>query len=117
MWYDVDAPTDSAWVNICFDTQGSIGVEENALNGALLDAYPNPAPVGAAIWLAYTLPEADPARLVVRNAQGLRTVVLPLAGRSGRVALPTAMLAAGLWHISLVQLDRSVATRRLVLVH
>ena len=115
VWYDVDAPTDSAWVNICFDTQGSIGVEENALNGALLDAYPNPVTVGTDVSIAYHLADAGPARLVMRNAQGARIAVVPLTGRSGRVTLPTATMAAGIWHAILEQQGRTVPKRSLVI--
>lgn len=115
VWYDVDAPTDSAWVNICFDTQGSIGVEENALNGALLDAYPNPTNAGASVSLTYRLPDAGLARLVVHNAQGARAVVLPLTGRSGRVTLPTATMTADIWYASLEQQGRTLYKRSLVI--
>ena len=117
VWYDVDAPMDSAWVNICFDTQGSIGVEEIAVNVALLDAYPNPATAGADVSFAYHLADAGPARLVVRNAQGARAVVVPLTGRSGRITLPTATMAAGMWHASLEQEGRALCTRPLVVAH
>jgi len=114
VWYDVSNPDDSTWVNICFDTQTFTGMQDLAVSGPSLNAYPNPVAGGADVALEYQLADAGSAQVVVYNTLGTRAFVRSLTGNAGRALLPTTTLAPGVWFAALEQNGRMVATRRFV---
>jgi len=117
VWYDVDTPNDSSWVNICFDTETFTGVAEQAFAPPSLDAYPNPVADGE-VTFTYDAGGANGAlQLVVHNAWGQRALVRSLSTANGRATVPAGSLAPGVWFAVLERDGRRVATQRVVVGH
>jgi hypothetical protein len=113
VWYDVNSPNDSSWVNICFDTQTFTSVQEVAAS-ASIGAYPNPV---AGVEVTFTYDAATvtgSVQLVLFNALGERSLVRSLTNDNGRATVPTSGLVPGVWFAALEQNGRMIATQRLV---
>jgi hypothetical protein len=113
VWYDVNSPNDSVWVNICFDTQTFTSVGEVAATPSL-DAYPNPVANGDVTFTFDAAGDVAGLQLVLYNALGQRAVVRSLTAASGRATVSTNGLSPGVWFASLERNGRMVATKRLV---
>ena len=113
VWFDMSNPSDTAWVNICFDTQTFTGVEEVEAAPSL-SAYPNPVAGGDVTFTYDVAGGVGGAQLVLYNALGERAVVRSVSTSNGRATVPTANLAPGVWFAALEQNGRMIATRRLV---
>ncbi|MBL7964240.1 MAG: T9SS type A sorting domain-containing protein [Flavobacteriales bacterium] len=111
VWYAVDDPTDTAYVDIVFDTQ-NVGMADRALLGAALQAYPNPATGGEAFvtWAGARMPSG--AEVVLYNSIGdrMRRVRITTVDR---LRLDVADLPAGVYFASVEAQGRSIASVRL----
>ncbi len=113
VWYDMADPTDSTWVNICFDTQTFTGTEEVA-TGSALEAFPNPVAGGEVTFAFGAGADTGGLQLVLYNALGERALVRSLSTATGRAVVPVNSLANGVWFAALEQNGHMVATKRLV---
>lgn len=113
VWYDVNSPNDSSWVNICFDTETFTSVQEVATS-ASISAYPNPV-AGGDVTFTYNAPAlTGSVQLVLFNALGERSLVRSLTNANGLATVPTSGLVPGVWFAVLEQNGRMIATQRLV---
>jgi hypothetical protein len=113
VWYD-ESTNDSAWVNICFDTETFTGVQEQVALEPTLAAYPNPVAGGDVTFTYDAAGGVGGMQLVLYNALGERAVVRSLSSSNGRATVSTGTLTPGIWFAALEQNGRMVATRRLV---
>lgn len=110
VFYDVNAPTDSAFVDFCFS--GVIGVQERT--GSAFSMFPNPAN-GSVVVSLNAMPDVE--SLVVFNALGEQVANLGVAAMQQTIVLGTGALQDGLYFVSLVRGGRAVGTQRLVVAH
>lgn len=112
VWFDVNNPQDTTWVDLVFGC--SVGMNEGAVEGSGLEAFPNPA-VDEVMTLHYTLDgAARAAELVVYNALGERIRREPIQTPNGTVVLQRDELRPGVYFATIEVDGRSVTTRRIV---
>lgn len=113
VWYDVNTPNDSAWVDIQFNAM-FVGISENVSPVRSFSAYPNPA-ISSDITINFDLntPLAG-TQLAVYNMLGERKLVRSLNVAQGKVVIGKDELPAGVWFASLEQNGRALATKRVV---
>jgi hypothetical protein len=113
VWYDVNSPNDSTWVDFVFNVTEQVGIEEDAVVRGFT-AWPNPS-VGGNLTFSYELAAAVPGtRLVLYNMLGERKRSYELAGSQGKVVLAEGELPAGAWFASLERNGKSLVTKRVV---
>lgn len=113
VWYDVNSPNDSVWVDIQFNAL-LVGIHENASPVRSFSAFPNPA-VSSDITINFDL--ATPVagtQLAVYNMLGERKLVRALNVAQGKVVIGKDELPAGVWFASLEQNGRALVTKRVV---
>lgn len=113
VFYDLNSPNDSAWVDIQFNAL-FVGVHENASPVRSFSAFPNPA-VSSDITINFDL--ATPVagtQLAVYNMLGERKLVRALNVAQGKVVIGKDELPAGVWFASLEQNGRALVTKRVV---
>lgn len=113
VWYDVDNPIDSAWVEIVFTAAEPTGIAESSVVRGFA-VYPNPA-VGSDITLDYDLSMITAGTsLSLYNMLGERKLMKPLAAAQGRVVLHESELTNGVWFAVLERNGKAIATKRVV---
>lgn len=114
VWYPTDAPTDTAYVDIVFDTRANaVGQQELTAAAPAVEVFPNPA-TGANLTLRFSGDVAG-AQWVLRNAVGAVERQGGLRGGVADVAVNLDGLATGVYFASIVRQGRMVATRRVVI--
>lgn len=112
VWYALDNPTDTAFVDIIFDAQ-VVGVNELARREVRLAAQPNPVE-GGNVTFTFDGVGAAGSSLVVRNALGAVHLTIPVVPGQKSIVLGSDRLGSGFWFASLELNGREVATRRVV---
>lgn len=115
VWYDLNSPNDSAWVDLMFNMEAGAGIVEVAEVRAF-KVYPNPS-TGGDITINYDLTKMDSGtQLEVYNVLGERSLVRPISATQGQVILQAGDLASGVWFAVLKRNDKTLATKRVVVV-
>lgn len=115
VWYDVDSPNDTAWVNIRFDVH-TVGIAENTSPVLNFEVFPNPS-TASDITLNYDLATAAPGtRLALYNVLGERKLVRAIATAKGKVVLHESELGSGVWFAVLERNGKPLATKRVVVL-
>ena len=112
VWYDEAAPSDTAWVDIVFDTQ-HVGFAEQSQEASFI-VYPDPAVGGEVFIESRTGSGSDRDMLLVFNAIGERVIGKMLSAGNASERLSVSNLPDGMYFLSLERNGRPVATRRLV---
>ncbi len=114
VWYPTDAPTDTAYVDIVFDTRANaVGQQELAAATPAVEVFPNPA-TGANVTLRFS-GDLGGAQWVLNNALGAVERQGTLRGGVADVAVNLDGLPSGVYFASIVRQGRMVATRRVVI--
>lgn len=115
VWYDMDVPNDSTWVDFVFNVTEPAGIAEvSSVRG--FSAYPNPVASGD-VTFSYDLGQsAAGTRLSVYNMLGERKLVRELGAAQGQVVLRADQLGAGVWFAALERNGKPLATKRVVVV-
>lgn len=114
VWYPTDAPTDTAYVDIVFDTRASaVGQQELAAAAPAVEVFPNPA-TGANMTLRFS-GDLGGAQWVLNNALGAVERQGSLRAGVADVAVNLDGLPSGVYFASIVRQGRMVATRRVVI--
>ena len=113
VWFDVDQPNDSDWVDIVFDTTPGAGIHENGNVVNAFSAYPVPSLDGQ-VDLRYDLATSAGAEMAVYSLLGTEVRRASLSGKVGSVHIEQGDLGAGIYFANLVVDGRAVATRRFV---
>lgn len=113
VWYDVNSPNDSTWVDFVFNVTEQVGMAEmNVVRS--FTAWPNPVASGD-LTFTYELAAAVPGtRLVLYNVVGERKRSYEMAGRQGKVVVPEGELPAGVWFATVERNSKSLLTKRVV---
>lgn len=116
VWFAMDDPTDTAYVDIIFDTRvNAVGQQELAAATAGIEVFPNPA-TGTNVTLRFSgAPVTGQVNWTLHNALGAIERQGSLRNGQGDVVLSLDGLAAGVYFASVVQGGRAVATRRVVI--
>lgn len=115
VWYDETLPTDSAYVDIVFDTRSSaVGVNEVVADAGSVEVFPNPV-VGDGMSIRFGGAAASNGRWMLHNALGTLVREGTLRATQGDVFVSTAGLGGGLYFASLYSNGRVVATKRVVI--
>jgi hypothetical protein len=114
VWYPTDAPTDTAYVDIVFDTRANaVGQQELTAAAPAVEVFPNPA-TGANLTLRFS-GDLGGAQWVLNNALGAVERQGSLRAGAGDVAVNLDGLPSGVYFASIVRQGRMVATRRVVI--
>ncbi|HOP42369.1 MAG: T9SS type A sorting domain-containing protein [Flavobacteriales bacterium] len=115
VWFDVNAPSDSVWVDIEFRVT-AVGVEEEATSVQEFVLFPNPV-LGREFSLRYGLSTTDVNGLefVLHDAVGQQVMRQRLSSVSGRVAIGVEGLPSGVYFATLERQGAQLRTERLVL--
>jgi hypothetical protein len=115
VWYDMDSPNDSTWVDFVFNATAPAGIAElGAVRG--FKAYPNPS-VDGGMTFDYDLSAATPdTRLALYNVLGERKLVKAVGAAQGRIILPEGELSSGVWFAVLERNGKPLATKRVAVV-
>ena len=114
VWFDDNNPTDSVWVDICWNAT-PVGVVERTGDSFAFNAYPVPSN-GGNVELTFDAPRPN-ERMVVELHDALGQLISSQVVRTGqqRMVLGEQTSASGLVFATLRVDGRAVATRRLVL--
>jgi hypothetical protein len=113
VWFDVDDPDDSTWVDIQYNAE--VGIGENSGGVIGFEAYPNPA-LDAPMTVRFTLdPTVVGAELVVYNTLGSKVRRQPVRGGNATVVLQRDELQPGVYFANIEVGGRALLTRRLVI--
>ncbi len=114
VWFDVNNPTDSVWVDIQFQIT-SVGIEETGAGAATINVWPNPS-AGEDVSIAYDHALMGPgAEVVVYNVLGDRIARYPMQNAKGVVRIAAGTLKTGVYFANIEQQGAILATRRLVI--
>ncbi len=113
--YDLNNPNDKASITITYDVN-STGINESVKAKIFSQGYPNPADRAVAFRFDAVGMSFD-AKLVVRNILGSIVKEQPLTERSGVVVIPTWAFDAGFYFVSLVDGNKPIVTRKIVVAH
>lgn len=115
VWFDMDSPNDSTWVDIAYSALEPAGIAEaSAVKG--FSAFPNPS-VDGSISFNYDLAHAAPGtRLALYNMLGERKLVKAIGAAQGSVVLQDGELASGVWFAVIERNGRPLATKRVVVL-
>lgn len=116
VWYPIDDPTDTAYVDIVFDTrENAVGVNELSNAPAGVEVFPNPV-AGPNMGLRFTGEAAKTGgRWVLYNTLGGIEREGSLRSGQGDVQVDVNGLGAGIYFASLMRNGRVQATRRVVI--
>jgi len=113
VWFDIDQPADTAWVDIEFRSE-VVGIDEAVASQYDLAVFPNPS-AGADVRVSFAGAAATSAtRLVVYNTLGERVHSEGIRASQQAAILSTAALSTGVYFATLEANGITVATRRLV---
>lgn len=111
VWYDVDAPNDSAWVDIEFQI-GAVGIAERT--STTLTAFPNPS-AGQDVQVSVAnIGDPTGVNLVLYSILGERMRSLPVRGEGARILLATGSLPSGVYFAALERNGKAITTQRVV---
>lgn len=115
VWFDMDSPNDSTWVDVAYTALEPAGIPEaSAVRG--FAAFPNPS-VDGSISFSYDLAHAAPGtRLALYNMLGERKLVKAIGAAQGTVKLDEGELSSGIWFAVLERNGKPLATRRVAVV-
>jgi hypothetical protein len=116
VWFAMDNPSDTAYVDIIFDTRANaVGQQELAATSTSLEVFPNPA-TGSNLTLRFNgVPANGQVSWTLHNALGAIERQGSLRNGQGDAVLSLDGLAAGVYFASVVQGGRAVATKRVVI--
>lgn len=109
VFYDVNNPTDSAFVDLAFT--GVLSVADRAAAGAFT-IVPNPANTDVTVMVA---DGAD--QVQVFNALGERVLQRGVGAADRTINMVVADLQQGVYFVTLLERGRAIATQRLVVAH
>lgn len=109
VWYDVNNPSDTAFVDLSFES--AVGISEAASVGQFSIA-PNPANATATVNFDMSAGYAD--AIAVYNALGAQVLSTPIAATQRTAQLNTAALREGVYFVSLQRQGHALTTQRLV---
>lgn len=113
VWYNTAEPTDTAWVDIQFNST-AVGIEERASSVKNMQVYPNPT-LGNDVEVVLDLNgNAQNTKLVVYNMVGERVRTATVRGLQSRTVVSTSDLSAGLYFITVERNGSALATKRFV---
>lgn len=111
--------TNNVYDTVCFIahfTCNLTGIEDNANNGTISLAYPNPS--NKATYINYTLSETDyNAKVVVSDMIGNEIKEIPVAEKEGKVRIDTYDMAEGIYFYSFILNNKIYYTKKLVVTH
>lgn len=114
VWFDVDSPNDSVWVDIEF-LVAAVGIEESAAGVRSMSVFPNPS-LGSDVEFTIDMSgSAQNTALVVYNMLGERVHTAALRATQTRSTLPTAGLSTGVYFAVVERNGNAMATRRFVI--
>lgn len=116
VWYDLNSPNDSTWVDLVFNmgAEGS-GIAEVA-DVLTFKIFPNPS-TGGDITIEHDLAGAIAGtQLELYNVLGERKLVRPISAARGKVTLSEGDLNSGVWFAVLKRNGKTLATKRVVMV-
>lgn len=114
VWFDDGNPSDTVWVDICFNA-APVGMEELAATNVKFSAYPVPS-TGGNVELSFTAPRAGQQMFVeLHDALGQMLSTERIRTGQQRLVLGEGDLSSGLVFATLRLDGRAVATRRLVI--
>lgn len=112
VWFALDNPNDSTFVDIVFDTQ-TVGMAESR-NELGVEIYPNPVTSGD-ITLTFNMAgDRSGLELVIYNVLGERAVVRPLDAVQDRLVIPDGVLRQGIWFVNVERSGKILLTKRLI---
>lgn len=115
VWYDMNSPNDTTWVDINYVATPAAGIEESGLVRGFT-AFPNPS-MGGDVTLSYELASVPAGtQLVVYNMLGERKLVKAIGAAQGKVVLRNGDLGGGVWFAVLERNGKALATKRLAVV-
>ncbi len=110
VFYDISNPSDSAYVDIIFDTwPASINELQIARS---IKLYPNPVKHQAK--LSYDFPANTQARLIVADITGKKVLNTVLQANTGYYTLNAEELKSGIYFYSVVLNNKKITTRKFV---
>ena len=113
VWYDVGAPTDTAWCDIEF-LVSPVGINEATASGYELSVFPNPS-MGADVRVNFTATAVSPAtRLVVYNALGEAVHAEVVRAAQQSLVINAGELSTGVYFATLENKGTMLATQRFV---
>jgi len=114
VWYDLNNPTDSAWLDIDFVTDST---DLKKPNGPLLDFSVYPNPVGEdEITVSIALSSSDKATaIVLHNLVGEEVVSEQVTDLAAKVMIPLHDVDSGVYFVSVRIEDELVHSERLVI--
>lgn len=112
VWFDVNQPSDSVWVDIEFQSQ-AVSVEER-VHSASLAIFPNPSKGADVQFNVEVTNMQDVMDLVVFNALGERVQTVTVRGGQSTVRLVTSSMVPGLYFASLQRSGTALVTQRFV---
>ena len=113
VWYDVDSPNDSTWVDFVFTVSEQVGIAEVA-DVRSFNVYPNPS-TGGDITINYDLASATAGtQMEVYNLLGERKLIRPISAAQGKVTLGEGDLSNGVWFAVLKRNGKALATKRVI---
>ncbi|MDQ3100527.1 MAG: T9SS type A sorting domain-containing protein [Bacteroidota bacterium] len=113
VWFDVEAPNDSVWVDINFQVT-SVGIEEAAINSTL-NIYPNPVTTNEVMISYQWAGRSDGATVAVRNMVGQVVLQRPIISATGKFQLSVVDLTPGVYFATIEHQDQIMATQRIVI--
>jgi hypothetical protein len=112
VFYDKSNVNDSMSVTIKY-TSYPLGVDEaKASQGALSNAYPNPASAHASF--SYSIPAGAIGSIIIRNLVGSTVYTEQLRSANGKVSISTENLSDGIYFYSLLIDGRVSQTKKLI---
>lgn len=113
VWYNTAEPTDTAWVDIQFNST-AVGIEERAAAVKNMQVYPNPT-LGNDVEVMLDLTgNAQNIKLVVYNMVGERVRTSTVRGLQSRTVVSTSDLSAGLYFVTVERNGSALASKRFV---
>ncbi len=113
VFYDINNPSDSAYVDIIFDTWPA-SINELQITRSI-KLYPNPVKHQAK--LTYDLPVNTQARLIVADITGKEVMNTVLQANTGYYTLNAEELKSGIYFYTIVLNNKKITTRKFIVFH
>lgn len=113
VWFDVNSPNDTVWVDIQFEVT-AVGIEENSTK-ASLTIYPNPV-TGNEVMVAYQgAGKLRGGYIAFRNMVGQTVLTQAINASTGKFIVPVQNLPPGVYFATIEHQDQIMATQRVVI--
>ncbi|MEO5584579.1 MAG: T9SS type A sorting domain-containing protein [Flavobacteriales bacterium] len=113
VWYDMNSPNDSTWVDFEYNVTEASGIAE-VVDVRAFKVFPNPS-TGGDITINYDLATATSGtQMELYNVLGERKLVQPISAAQGKITLREGELNSGVWFAVLKRNGKTLATKRLV---